>query len=399
MLKQFLEKYLPIVKNIVLYVLSTSYRFWGNVAYYFMPKLHFGLDSANQVIEKSGYKIKKINTNMPPLNDSTLDLSIVVPVYNSEKYLKKCLMSLLEQITDVKYEIVCVNDGSKDKSIQILNEMKAIYGDKIVVHSQSNAGISAARNKGIVLARGKYIGFVDNDDTISPYFVDKMMTAANENQVDIVQAGYQRVWADGSVIYKAVAPEMKIMFNDGTVRYSESLSGFVWLGIYRKELFESIRFNEGYWYEDMITKLMLGRASKGAVILPECLYNYTLHGNNSSDVLWKGTSIKSLDSLFLPMELYSYSKEILQLPIDEMANCLTIHELCWQMPNRINGLPKNVQKAAFVIAHDFMNRNHIRTDLHLHHWNLLCKTMCAGKFLAWKFIASSEKYKSKIVWK
>ena len=94
----------------------------------------------------------------------TAKISVIIPVYNAEKYLDKCLESLENQTLE-GIEIVCVNDGSKDNSLEVLNR-HAEKDKRIKVINQKNAGVSAARNKGIRTARGKYITFVDADDFI-----------------------------------------------------------------------------------------------------------------------------------------------------------------------------------------------------------------------------------------
>ena len=95
-----------------------------------------------------------------------MKLSIVIPVYNVEKYVNRCLLSVLNQkVSSNEYEIVIVNDGSTDSSLSIVEEMIESYNNVILV-SQENAGLSAARNRGLLLAKGDYIWFVDSDDWI-----------------------------------------------------------------------------------------------------------------------------------------------------------------------------------------------------------------------------------------
>ena len=356
------------------------------------------IEQAHDILRKSGYKMNE--GKLPPphtLNADTKDFTVIVPVYNSERYLRKCLLSLLTQQTQYDYEVVCVNDGSKDGSLAILEELKKEYGDRLVVHSQTNGGISAARNKGIELAHGRYIGFVDNDDTVSPDYVEKLVNALEQNKADMVQCGHRRVTVDDKVLYEVHRNETAVLDNDHSIDYIEQVSGFVWAGAYRKQMFEKVRFNVGFWFEDMITKPILGRLGKRTVILSDCLYNYTLHGSNASDTLWKNASLKSLDQLFLAMHLFQFSNDVLQLPHDAPLDVTMIHETCWHLPNRAAHIGEPILKAAFVVVADFMRRNNIQTSDARNSWNKLSRAAMTGNYLRWKYTARAEMWKSKIV--
>ena len=112
-------------------------------------------------------------------------ISIIIPVYNAEKYLQKCLNSVLEQtLTD--WEAICINDGSTDGSEQILREFSA-KDERFVIEMQENQGVSAARNRGLELANGKYIMFMDNDDFLHPQAFEIAYQAIEEAQTDFVQ--------------------------------------------------------------------------------------------------------------------------------------------------------------------------------------------------------------------
>ena len=110
-------------------------------------------------------------------------VSIVVPVYNTEKYLEKCIKSLVNQtLQDI--EIIAIDDGSKDQSGVLLDQFQIEFPEKIRVFHQQNAGISAVRNRGISLARGKYIAFVDSDDSVSPRYCELLASKMEEGGLD-----------------------------------------------------------------------------------------------------------------------------------------------------------------------------------------------------------------------
>lgn len=118
-------------------------------------------------------------------------ISVIIPAYNAERVLERCLDSIVNQ-TYKDFEIVIVEDGSKDASLKICQEYKKRYSDKISVVSQANAGPSAARNTGIANSRGKYLSFVDADDYIELDMLEQMINCAQEQQAEMVICGFYR---------------------------------------------------------------------------------------------------------------------------------------------------------------------------------------------------------------
>ena len=117
-------------------------------------------------------------------------ISVIIPVYNAEEFLSECLNSVLEQ-THQNFEIICVNDGSTDGSLNILNSW-ALYDKRIKIINQENQGQSAARNKGLDVARGKYIFFLDSDDFIHPQTLEAAHYWAEKNKTPITAFLYEK---------------------------------------------------------------------------------------------------------------------------------------------------------------------------------------------------------------
>jgi len=140
-----------------------------------------------------------------------VSISIIVPVYNSEKYLNDCLESLSKQtLGDI--EIIIVNDGSSDNS-QVIIEQYTKKDSRFISIYQNNAGPGEARNRGIEIAKGKYVGFVDSDDKIVPEMYEKMLRVAETKEYDIVSCNYVNLYQDGSLsnlIYKINKTEVNI---------------------------------------------------------------------------------------------------------------------------------------------------------------------------------------------
>ena len=168
-------------------------------------------------------------------------LSIIVPVYNVEKYLKRCLDSLVNQSLE-EIEVICINDGSKDNSLKILREYESKYPDKIKVIDKENEGVWKGRFDGVKKATGEYIGFVDSDDYVSEDFALKLYSNAIRNNSDISVCGFDRIDLETSNIYsREMCKSSKYNFSiKKQPGYLLMLNGAPWNKIYRKELFDNI---------------------------------------------------------------------------------------------------------------------------------------------------------------
>ena len=126
-----------------------------------------------------------------------MDLSIIVPIYNVEEYLAECLKSLYK-ISNLRYEVILVNDGSKDNSYQIMEEFKRLYPKQTVIVNKENGGLSSARNAGLKIAKGKYISFIDSDDFIDTDEFEKFVIEGIKSRVDIA-VGNMRYYVPGRI--------------------------------------------------------------------------------------------------------------------------------------------------------------------------------------------------------
>ncbi|MHB1457046.1 MAG: glycosyltransferase [Armatimonadota bacterium] len=200
-------------------------------------------------------------------------LSIIVPVYQVNTYLRHCLDSILDQ-TYVNYELILVNDGSTDGCYEICEE----YAQKdlrIRVIHQDNAGLSAARNCGIDLATGRYIGFVDSDDWIDADMYEMLMHDAETNNADIACCCFRRIFDNGESRSKSpdVLQETVIWENEDV--FLNLYKNFnAWNKIYRADLFAEIRYPVGKIYEDARTTYRLASLAKRATWNYQQKYNY-----------------------------------------------------------------------------------------------------------------------------
>ncbi len=186
-------------------------------------------------------------------------VSVVVPVYNTEKYLRRCMDALVNQtISDSDFEIIAVNDGSTDNSLKILNEYREKYPNIVKVASKTNGGQATARNLGIDMASGDYIGFADSDDYVDKTMFEKMYRLALKEDADLVECDYHSMLetdtcgADGEPVYEEIGTRGTISAHEDLKELFINPQVSPWNKLYKKEVLEkgAVRFPEGMIYED-----------------------------------------------------------------------------------------------------------------------------------------------------
>lgn len=220
----------------------------------------------------------------PPQEEPISLLSVIVPVYNAEPFLPRCLESLIHQ-TYRNLEIICVNDGSTDGSAAILDEYAAKDSRIKVIH-QKNAGVSVARNQGLDAATGEFLTFVDADDWVEPDAYEKA-AAAMSDDVDLVSVGTQ---VDGAIdsVYRDILVRHLTMQarcrEPLTPELQVELGGEIWNKVYRRKLLEAgnVRFPVGQAYgEDKVFYFSYASQAKAVSSLPDSLYHYCLRENSA----------------------------------------------------------------------------------------------------------------------
>ena len=178
-----------------------------------------------------------------------MKVSVIVPVYNVEPYLDKCLNTLVNQ-TLKKIEIIIVNDGSKDNSEKIIEKYLKKYPEKIKYIKKANGGLSSARNEGLKYASGEYIGFVDSDDYVSLNTFNLMYKKAKEKNFDLVICNLNYVYESKTKMVLA-GLDKDLEKEDEVKKNIVFLYPAVWNKLYKKEILDSLKFKEGIWYEDV----------------------------------------------------------------------------------------------------------------------------------------------------
>ncbi len=202
-----------------------------------------------------------------------MKLSIIVPVYKAEKYISRCVDSILAQ-TFKDFELILIDDGSPDNSGNICDEY-AEKDNRIKVIHQQNKGCSAARNAGIKQAQGEYIGFVDSDDWINSLMYEKLLEILEKYDADIVKSGFDLTDGKDSHSYELFDKSLTVEEENILDYYYMGAKGSViWNAVYKAEIVKKVIFPVGCRYEDVYASYMYLALAKRAVFVRDCYYNY-----------------------------------------------------------------------------------------------------------------------------
>ena len=210
-------------------------------------------------------------------------ISVIVPVYNIEGYIERCLKSIQKQ-TYPRFEVIIIDDGSTDNSLLLCQKFAKKYRNFRVI-SQKNQGLSAARNAGIKQATGDFLAFVDGDDEILPNFLADLMTAAETTDAEIAICGFFEVYPKNTRIAKTKSRQsMTVKTGREAVKdlliFQKNIEIVTWNKLYKKELFHKVQFPVGKVCEDNLTTYKLLARAKKVVYLDLALYRYFRRNNS-----------------------------------------------------------------------------------------------------------------------
>lgn len=220
-------------------------------------------------------------------------ISVIIPIYNAEKYLDRCIDSVVNQ-TYSNIEIIMVNDGSTDSSKEICQKWKE-KDNRIILVDKKNEGVSVARNIGLNMAKGMYISFIDSDDFLEKNMYEEMMRYANENMDNIIVCNY---FIETSNKQKNGICQIPSSSWEEEMFEKNSLKGYLWNKLYPKSLIKDLRFDiKLYMMEDLIFNFSLGNESRiNYIFVNSNLYHYVIH-NESSTKKNNSRKITFLDAL------------------------------------------------------------------------------------------------------
>lgn len=244
-------------------------------------------------------------------------ISVIVPVYNVEKYLIRCVNSILSQ-TYKNIEIILVDDGSPDNCPRICDELSKKYSNIMVVHKE-NGGLSSARNAGIEICKGKYISFVDSDDFIDKNFLLRLYDVITEYDADVAMLQYREVTSDDK-LYKVKNKSAQCYIGDDVEKAFLDLKiDSVCVGLYLTSIIKNIRFEEGKTSEDIPFNFEVFKKIDKFVYLPEKRYYYYYNSASiSNGVLDKNM----LNYIFFREKIYLYYLEMGDKYLTESAESL-----------------------------------------------------------------------------
>ena len=228
-------------------------------------------------------------------------VSVIVPVYNVEKYIDKCLNSLVNQTLE-DIEIIVVNDGSPDNSQEIIDKYVKDYPNKVKSYIKENGGQGSARNYGLKYATGEYVGYVDSDDYVNLDMYEKMYKCAKTTKSDVVICGNNVISIEGALIKE----ESAIIYSDTKL---DILFGkmAVWNKLYKKDFLvkKNIEFRSKVWYEDIDFTVKVLFDDIKISFINENLYNYLLRPGSTMN---NSNVSKNLDILLAFDEMIKYLK-------------------------------------------------------------------------------------------
>lgn len=259
--------------------------------------------------------------------DSQELISVIIPIYNVEKYLKKCIDSIINQ-TYKNLEIILVDDGSPDNCGKICDEY-AKKDQRIRVIHKKNGGLSDARNAGIDIAKGKYIGFVDSDDYIETDMYEYLYNILIENSSDISICDYEYYYEKNNTIGKSNNVKMnETVDKKEALRrlMGNSIGNYAWNKLYKRDLFNNVRYPVGRKMEDCGTTYKLFYLSNKITIGNERKYYYL---QRDDSILHKKNFSFYKDFFELTLEKYKFIKEkypeIIENDIDMVNKILTLY--------------------------------------------------------------------------
>ena len=236
-----------------------------------------------------------------------MDISVIIPVYNVELYLKRCVNSVLRQ-ENISFEIILVDDGSTDSSGNICNEYTAKYPEIKCIHI-TNSGPSTAKNVGYDIATGNYISFIDSDDEIKPDMFSQMLKSGYQHDADIVCCNYIQIDEEGNISHTEHTSQEYVLTQDEALKailIKDKIYSQCWTKIYKRETMEKygVKNTEGLkTEEDFIYNIQAFTYSKTICIVDKPLYIHTSRSKSLSKDYFRNHISQYIDNRILRLEM------------------------------------------------------------------------------------------------
>jgi len=276
------------------------------------------------------------------------DLDIIIPAYNVENYIARCIDSALNQQCSYRFRLIIVDDGSTDSTGAIID--RYAQDERLTIIHQENRGFSGARNRGLACSDAAYIMFLDSDDSLPAGALQALLSCAFENGAALVEGAYNTTDTEGRML-------SSIAHKSGCLDCRNDFFGFTGMKIISAGLMKELQFPEGYWYEDSIMAQIIyplaERSGCKSYGISAPVYNYTI---NPKGISHSGRqSPKSIDSLWITMQLYK-DREKLGLEKDQKYYEYILRMIVLSY-RRAENQSEETKRAMLVLWQDFLGRN------------------------------------------
>ncbi|MCQ2226755.1 MAG: glycosyltransferase family 2 protein [Bacteroidales bacterium] len=299
------------------------------------------------------------------------DVHVIVPVYNTERYVRECLDSAFFHNTKYSVFVSVVNDGSTDSCAKILEEYESRFNGEIL--TQENAGLSAARNKALEHIRGRYVMFLDSADVLPDGAIDALVDLADKTDADIVDGNY-RTFNDINRKNVILIPRDQ--------EQAEECSGFACVKIFRAEMFRNVQFPVGYIYEDTIVCGILRQMAKRIARTSAIVYSYRQNSNGICAAAKPDN--RAIDTYWVTKRVLMDHKT-LGLPIDSKLYDIMLDNAKKQHAVMKTLKDKTACKQAFVAMADFYNRYFEGIETSCNNKKRISKAIKKGNYLAYRW--------------
>ena len=254
------------------------------------------------------------------------DISVIIPIYNSEKFLDATMLSVINQDMFNKLEIILINDGSIDNSLKICEKYKSKYSN-IKVYSQNNSGVSTARNVGIKKSTGKYVTFLDSDDEIDNNLYSNIFSAIEKSQSDIFIFDFDKVHIDGSIVkYRGEIKKEWITSESAMLDFFSGIIGNQVVDkIFKREVIKEIEFPCNYKIGEDMYFMYLAIKNSNFITMDSsiCGYHYIVRENSAMTSNFNSSFFDCVKLSEKILRDYECNKNVLPY-----AKAHLVHEIC-----------------------------------------------------------------------
>ncbi|CCX68427.1 putative uncharacterized protein [Prevotella sp. CAG:255] len=317
-----------------------------------LPVVHDKIDCSETNIHLSRTLLQSISAdpcqscirNKPQVSTKQYDLQVIVPAYNTSKYIGTCIDSALNLPISSSLIVTVINDGSTDNTGEILK--KYSKDNRVEIITQDNRGFSGARNRALTEIKGRYITFLDSDDEFvgGGNFLDNLIHLADIEGLDIIECGYITFTEEHNI---KTFRHANTISNDTSILY-----GYPWGKLIRANLFEKVQFPEGYWFEDTLMSFIIFPMCQKIATSADILYRYRINPSGISATAKRKS--KTIDSYWITEQLLT-DRTVLGLKSDEAFYKIMLKQIKINY-SRIHSLGrKDVDQAVFILTSNLLN--------------------------------------------